>query len=159
MSNEVDLHATRYRPDLANGLVGVLGYGSPFNELHGFYVDAVDPTTATLPDGWQHRVHVIEGDNTIAAGSELRARGLCLDIHDLLVSKHAAAREKDLAFARAAIVAGYVDEARLRAGLAAVSTRIGAQKTKVAGDHVNVAFVEARRIRTERLEPRRCTAA
>jgi hypothetical protein len=96
----------------------------------------VDPATATLPDGWQHRVHVIEGDNTIAAGNKLRARGFCLDIHDLLVSKYAAAREKDLAFARAAIVAGYVDEARLRAGLAAVSTRIGAHKAQIAQHHL-----------------------
>jgi len=96
MSNEVDLHAARYDPELAVELTGVLGYGSPFNELHGFYVDAVDPTTATLPDGWRYRVHVIESDNTIAAGSKLRIRGFCLDIHDLLVSKYAAAREKDL---------------------------------------------------------------
>ncbi len=35
MSNEVDLHAARYDADLAIEIAGVLGYGSPFNELHG----------------------------------------------------------------------------------------------------------------------------
>ena len=86
-------HRLPRHPDSAVELAGVLGYGSSFCELHGFYVDAVDPTTATLPDRWQHRAIVIQGGNTIAAGSKLRARGFCLDIHDLLVSKYGAARE------------------------------------------------------------------
>ena len=48
--------------------------------------------TAALPTGWKERLIVIHNDNT--GGST----GLCLEVHDLAVSKLVAGREKDLSF-------------------------------------------------------------
>ncbi len=48
--------------------------------------------TAVLPDGWRDRLVPIRNQNT-GGGT-----GLCLEIHDLAVSKLVAGREKDLAF-------------------------------------------------------------
>jgi hypothetical protein len=47
------------------------------------------------------------------------SRAVCLEPHDLVVSKLVAGREKDLEFARALIEAGFVDvtELEARAGL------------------------------------------
>jgi hypothetical protein len=59
-----------------------------------------------LPSGWRERLIPVHNENT-GGGT-----GLCLEVHDLAVSKLVAGREKDLAF-----VANL-----LRHGLAAIST-------------------------------------
>ncbi len=70
------------------------GVDSQFHETHGFYADAVDAGTATLPKGWKGRlVNLPPGDTE-------GVRGLCLDPHDLAIAKYAAFREKDLVFTR-----------------------------------------------------------
>jgi hypothetical protein len=48
--------------------------------------------TAVLPDGWRERLIPLRNQNT-GGGT-----GLCLEVHDLAVSKLVAGREKDLAF-------------------------------------------------------------
>jgi hypothetical protein len=48
--------------------------------------------TAVLPAGWQERLVPVRNPNT-GGGT-----GLCLEIHDLAVSKLVAGREKDLDF-------------------------------------------------------------
>lgn len=58
----------------------------------GYYAHGVGPDTATLPDGWRERLVPVRNQNT---GS---GTGLCLETHDLAVSKLIAGREKDLAF-------------------------------------------------------------
>jgi hypothetical protein len=45
-----------------------------------------------LPAGWKDRLVEIRNENTRGA------KGLCLEIHDLLIAKLIAGREKDLAF-------------------------------------------------------------
>jgi hypothetical protein len=52
----------------------------------------VSAETAVLPTGWQGRPIPIQNENT-GGGT-----GLCLEVHDLAVSKLAAGREKDLVF-------------------------------------------------------------
>jgi hypothetical protein len=54
----------------------------------------VSPTTAILPQGWEQRIVRLCNSNTGGA------TGLCVDVHDLALSKYAAGREKDLAFNR-----------------------------------------------------------
>ena len=49
-----------------------------------------------LPEGWKERLIPVRNANTRGA------TGLCLEIHDLLISKYVAGREKDRRFARAA---------------------------------------------------------
>lgn len=91
-SFEVDLIASN-RVDRTEWL-NVIGLDSQFHETYGYYADAVDTATATLPKGWRDRlVGLTPGDT---AG----VRGLCLDPHDLAIAKYVASREKDLVFTR-----------------------------------------------------------
>jgi hypothetical protein len=91
-SFEVDLIATRHvdRTEWLNGI----GVDSQFHETYGYYADAVDIGTATLPKGWRSRLV------DLPPGDTEGVRGLCLDPHDLAIAKYAAFREKDLVFIR-----------------------------------------------------------
>jgi hypothetical protein len=76
-------------------LGGNLGELSLFHQTHGIWVDGVEPTTATLPAGWEGRLVKLCNENTGGA------TGWCLDPHDIAFSKLAARREKDLAYVAA----------------------------------------------------------
>ncbi|MCX6980262.1 MAG: hypothetical protein NTV08_05855 [Verrucomicrobia bacterium] len=95
-SIEADVYP-KLRPDLSPDLAGNLGELSLFHQTHGIWVDGVEPTTATLPAGWESRLVKVENENTNGA------IGWCLDPHDLAYSKLAARREKDIAFVTALI--------------------------------------------------------
>lgn len=84
---------------------GVLGAGSMFDDTHGIHADGVSIGTPVLPAGWRERLVEISNVNTNGI------RGLCLEAHDLVVSKLAAARPKDLEFCDAAARGGLVDAA------------------------------------------------
>jgi hypothetical protein len=58
-----------------------IGEDSQFHATYGYYGQGVSVATATLPAGWRDRVVVLE-DAAARPG-----RGLCLDPHDLVVSK------------------------------------------------------------------------
>ncbi len=91
VSMEADLFPLNHpeRSDLIEGSIGEL---SPFHDTFGYYAEAVGEKTAILPQGWKDRLVVIQNENTLGA------RGLCLEVHDLLVAKAIAGREKDLEF-------------------------------------------------------------
>lgn len=84
----------RNKPDLAELIDGAIGEGSSFHELYGYYAQGVGPNTATLPADWQQRVVPVRNDNTRGVA------GLCLEVHDLAISKYVAGRTKDLEFTR-----------------------------------------------------------
>ena len=69
-----------------------IGEGSSFHELHGYYAQGVGPKTAVLPSGWKDRLIVIKNENTNGIA------GLCLEVHDLAISKIVAGRARDLEF-------------------------------------------------------------
>lgn len=100
-------------PDKADLLTGSLGELSPFHDAFGYYGDGVSLETARLPEGWQERLIPVENPNTNGI------LGLCLELHDLLVSKYFAGREKDLVFCSAVVAAGLADHAELLRRLAA----------------------------------------
>lgn len=104
-SFEVDLIAARHveRTDWLN----VIGVDSQFHETYGYYADAVDTATATLPEGW--RTRLVE----LPAGDTEGVRGLCLDPHDLAIAKYAAFRAKDLAFTRELARRGIISKEQL----------------------------------------------
>jgi hypothetical protein len=106
-SVEVDLVATR-DADRVEWLEAI-GVDSPFHEQFGYYADPVDESTATLPRGWKGRLV------NLAAGDTGGVRGLCLDPHDLAISKYVARREKDIAFTRALARRALVGKERLLA--------------------------------------------
>jgi hypothetical protein len=97
----------------ADEIDGAIGEGSSFQELHGFYVQGVGPRTATLPDGWRERLVPVASEATNGR------TGLCLEIHDLCVSKLVADRDKDRAFCAAVVRHGLVSIDELRARLEA----------------------------------------
>jgi len=90
-SNEADVYP-RNRPQRADMVDGAIGEGSRFHEQFGYYAQGVGETTATLPRGWRDRLVAVSNVNTRGV------TGLCLEVHDLAISKYAAGREKDLAF-------------------------------------------------------------
>ena len=79
-------------PADADLIDGSIGEGSPFHQTFGYYAHGVAVETAILPADWRHRLVPVHNANT-GGGT-----GLCLEIHDLAVSKLVAGREKDLDF-------------------------------------------------------------
>ncbi len=82
----------RNHPERADLIDGAIGEGSRFHEQFGYYAQGVGESTATLPAGWRERLVSVKNPNT--RGIE----GLCLEVHDLAVSKYVAGRPKDLGF-------------------------------------------------------------
>jgi hypothetical protein len=91
VSMEADVYPN-HKPELADRVDGAIGEGSSFHELHGYYAQGVGPETAVLPSGWKDRVVVVKNENTNGIA------GLCLEVHDLAISKFVAGRYKDLEF-------------------------------------------------------------
>jgi hypothetical protein len=118
VSVEADLFPKNH-PERADVLEGSIGELSPFHETFGYYAQGVGEETARLPQGWEDRLVVIQNENTRGA------RGLCLEVHDLLVSKTIAGREKDLAFLRVAAEHHMADPEILLRRLATVAIEPG----------------------------------
>lgn len=112
VSMEADMYP-RHRPELADLIDGTIGELSPFHQTFGYYAHGVGPKLARLPSGWQGRLVPVRNENTLGA------TGWCLELHDLLVSKLVAGREKDLAFVQTAVEHGRVDLSLLEERLAA----------------------------------------
>jgi hypothetical protein len=91
VSVEADLFPLNH-PERADLIEGSIGELSPFHQTFGYYAEGVGEETARLPQGWKDRLIVIENENTRGA------RGLCLEVHDLLIAKAIAGREKDVYF-------------------------------------------------------------
>ena len=104
-------------PEAADTISGVLGELSAFDSTHGYHADGVDLQTSMLPSGWQARLISIENENTNGYV------GLCLELHDLLVSKYFAGRDKDHEFCNAVMRADLVspDELILRLAMMNIS--------------------------------------
>ncbi len=102
----------RDQPERSFVIDGAMGELSLFHETFGYYAHGVDEATAVLPTGWKDRLVRIENENTMGA------RGWCLEVHDLAVSKLLAGREKDLVYVQALVRAGYANPATLRRRLA-----------------------------------------
>jgi hypothetical protein len=103
----------------------LFGFGSPFHEVFGFYIDGVDENTAILPKDWKARaVHIRIPDD----GREVTAIAPCLN--DLIVAKLARLDEKDRRFVAACHRAQALSVERLRSLLDL--TRIGAAQKRAA---------------------------
>jgi hypothetical protein len=93
VSAEADIYP-RGNPDRADLIDGSIGELSPFHDTFGYFAHGIGPETATLPQGWEERLVPIRLET---------ATGWCIEVHDLLVSKYAAGREKDREFVRAVL--------------------------------------------------------
>lgn len=103
VSADVDVYP-RNHPERADLIEGSIGELSPFHETYGYYAQGVGERTAVLPEGWESRLVPVP----TPAGT-----GLCLEPHDLVISKYAAGREKDRDYVRAVARHGLVGKATL----------------------------------------------
>jgi hypothetical protein len=106
VSLEADIYPL-HDPDAAADVDGALGDGSPFHLAFGYYAHGVGPETAKAPKGWQERLVRREIPPRVAAKQTPVA--WCLEVHDLVLSKCAAGRERDWDYAREALKAGLVE--------------------------------------------------
>jgi hypothetical protein len=107
ISREADVYP-RNHPERSDEIEGSLGDGSYFDSTFGYYAHAVGPETAKAPSGWEGRLVPIRNENTGGA------TGWCLEVHDLLLSKCAAGRERDWEFVEEALRHRLADPAELR---------------------------------------------
>lgn len=93
------------KADLIDGSIGEL---SMFQDTFGYYAQGVTPESATLPAGWRDRLvsYLTPGTNGVTA--------LCLEPHDLWISKAVAGRPKDRDFCQALIDHSLVGKDLLR---------------------------------------------
>jgi len=98
-SIEVDIiiPESEEKTEIVDAAIGEL---SSFHDTFGYYVQGVDYNTSKLPKGWKDRLVEICNENT----NEIS--GLCLEIHDLIISKLYAGRKKDIDFFHAAVKLG-----------------------------------------------------
>jgi hypothetical protein len=102
VSNEADVYP-RNKPERSDLIDGSIGELSPFHQTFGYYAQGVEEGVAPLPAGWAQRLVPIRSRATRGA------TGWCLEVHDLVLSKYAAGREKDHGFNRAAVAHGLLD--------------------------------------------------
>lgn len=110
VSNEADVFP-RNHPERWDLVDGSIGEGSPFHRTFGYYAQGVNEGTAILPSGWKARLVRVHGPRTRGA------TGLCLEVHDLLLSKYAAGRPKDIDFVQEVARQGLADGDVLRTRL------------------------------------------
>jgi hypothetical protein len=94
----------------------------------------VDFATSNLPEGWRDRLVKICNENTN------NISGLCLEIHDLIISKLYAGREKDLEFFHAAVRVGLLSKKTLIQRLS--ETRMAEEKRNSIIKHIEKGFLE-----------------
>lgn len=106
VSMEADVYP-RNHPERADLIDGSIGELSPFHTTFGYYAQGVAPETATLPAGWEGRLVRVNNANTQGA------TGWCLELHDLVLAKYVADREKDRDYIHVAIAHGFLDRHEL----------------------------------------------
>jgi hypothetical protein len=113
-SIEADVYP-RADPAKAEEIDGVIGDGSYFQSTYGFYAHGVGPETAKAPAGWEDRLVRVEVPRRPGEAGTVVA--LCLEVHDLILAKCAAGRERDWAFAEVALRAEIIELPRLLAAV------------------------------------------
>jgi hypothetical protein len=129
VSREADIYP-RNQPERADEIEGSLGDGSYFDSAFGYYAHAVGPETAKAPTGWEERLIPVRNEATDGA------TGWCLEIHDLVLSKCVAGRDRDWEFVEDALRHELVDpdELQRRApNLPVDRARVGEVQRMLAG--------------------------
>lgn len=112
-SREADIIPGSNDPQKADQIDWVIGELSAFDEAFHYYAQGLTlETPLTAPKGWETRAVRLPVNRDVT--------GLCMEPHDLALSKYGAGREKDLEFTRALVRSGYVQKATLLERLALV---------------------------------------
>jgi hypothetical protein len=110
----------------------VMGELSRFHDTFGYYAQGVDLTTSKLPEGWENRLVEICNEQTNGIS------GMCLEIHDVIISKLYAGRPKDVEFFKAAVNLGLLSEEILRERLA--KTAMSDERRSIIENHLEKGF-------------------
>lgn len=137
-SEEADIYP-RNHPERAEQIDAAIGELSPFHDTHGYYGHGVSPNTAILPAGWERRVIRISNPNTGGA------TGLCIDVHDLALSKYVAGRERDIEFNRELARHGIISKRKLTRLVSVMP--IDDERKRVILDRIKRDFAEAAKAR------------
>jgi hypothetical protein len=133
-SAEADVYP-RNHPERAEIIDAAIGELSQFHRTYAYYAHGVGLETAILPAGWERRLIAISSPNTGGA------RGLCIDAHDLVLSKYAAGRPSDMEFNREMVRHGVVSKRKL-VGLVP-SMPIGNEHKRLILDRIKRDFAAA----------------
>jgi len=106
VSFEADMYP-RNMPEKYELIEALLGEESNFHNTYSYYAQGVGPETAVLPSDWETRAVSIQNASTN------HASGICIGLHDLVLSKYAAGREKDHIYVGEVIALGVVDRGEL----------------------------------------------
>jgi len=117
------------KADLIEAAIGEL---SSFHHTYGYYAQGVDHTTSKLPEGWKDRLTEICNRNTNGIS------GLCLDVHDLIISKLYAARKKDIQFFQAAVFLRLISKNILSERLK--NTQMSEEKREIIKQYIEKGF-------------------
>ncbi len=126
VSVEADVYP-RHWPERADVIEGAIGEGSPFHATFDYYAHGVGPDTAKGPEGWEDRLVALRSENTRGA------TGWCMEVHDLVLAKCVAGREKDWSFAQEALRHQIVRPEELRARLALLGVPQSHRETIAGG--------------------------
>lgn len=124
-------------PERSDLVDGAIGEGSQFHQQFGYYAQGVDDRTAILPDGWRDRLIAVRNPNTSGI------TGLCLEVHDLAISKYVAGRAKDREFTLALAQHGMTRQPTLLARLK--RTRIASSQRNLVSMVIAADFAGAKR--------------
>lgn len=113
-SLEVDVFP-RNHPERADEIDSAIGDGSRFHQTFDYYAHGVGPETPVAPAGWEGRL--VRVDLPAINRKGVTVVVWCMDVHDLVLSKLAAARPHDFEFVDEAIRAGLADLDQLRLGV------------------------------------------
>lgn len=116
-SAEVDVCPSPADRDAIGRLNKMHGDEGRFHRTHGFWVHGMPLDDVTLPPGWMDRTIRVQNKNT---GGHT---GLCLEAHDLAVSKLDAFRHKDRRFVRTLLIHELIDAETLLQRLDGVQLR------------------------------------
>lgn len=126
-SDEADV-CPKNNPERWELIEGEIGESSLFHDAFGYYAQGVEEGVATLPKGGKDRLVPI---STLATRG---ATGYCLELHELLIWKYVADREKDRRYCRAAAKAGLATRTILQQRLA--DTEIGDELRSLTIGHI-----------------------
>jgi hypothetical protein len=99
MAASLDVDAfSKGDPERIFELAKALGQGSPFEAAHGYYLDPISPSVATLPSAWDGRLLRIQLEPRLVAWF--------LEPNDAAVSKYARMEPRDREWIRPGLEAG-----------------------------------------------------
>jgi hypothetical protein len=131
MEADIMIPESEEKTELVEAIIGEL---SSFHDTFGYYAQAVDQTTSNLPEGWRERLVRICNENTNDIS------GLCLEIHDLTISKLYAGRKKDAEFFHAAVNLGLLSKEILLLRLR--KTPMSEERRNIIKEHIERGFIK-----------------